>query len=416
MNASKRFPHEYRIPVSQDHIRSLKNPHDESLTIIHTFVKIRDMANGKIPDRINPRSHEKIKAKSRVPQAIRDTLEVNPKLFHLLNRGCLIIAHKAWYDNKTKTLHFIVESEDQHGMVDGATTDRVLAGLKDKCNLADFSKLKPDEIPAEFKDSYIHLEIIAGYMADDTRLKLAEARNTSEQVKGFSMEDLGGGYDWLKAVLKHSQFNDKICYCENEPNPVDIRKVLGLLTLFHPSWKKKDQDPVVAYTGKGTVIKQYRKPEWKVNYEKLAPVVIDILSLYDHVHCNFQKQYMKKYGANSKLGLRKEVRYIQTPNPAKELPLTGSKTRYVLPDGWLYPLLAAFRELLVWPRNGRGEVSWSLNPFEYFDEHGHNLVADVVEQSEALGSNPNSTGKSRMLWSGLRRTVENHLLRENSKD
>lgn len=413
MVTSQKFPHEYRVPVSQDHFRTLKNPNDDSLTIMHAFVKISHLDNGNIPDRINPRSHEVIKTKGRVPQAIRDTLETNPKLFHLLNRGCLIIAQKAWYNNKTKTLHFIVESEDQHGMVDGATTDRVLAGLKRKCCLADFSKLKPDEIPAEFKDSYIHLEIIAGDLDDDTRIKLADARNTSEQVKEFSLEDLGGGFDWLKEVLRNSEFNGKIRYRENDPKPVDIRTILGLLTLFHPNWKKNGKDPVVAYTGKGTVINLYRKSEWNEDYEKLAPVVIDILRLYDHIHCNFQEQYMKAYGANSKLGSRKEVRFIDSASQAKELPLTGSKTQYVLPDGWLYPLLAAFRELLKWPNNGRGKVRWSLDPFVFFDGHGVTLVSDVVEQSQELGSNPNSTGKSRMLWSGLRRTVENHLLREN---
>lgn len=414
METSNKYPHEYRIPVSQEYLRSLKNPHDEELTIIHAFVKIRDFENGTIPDRINPRSHEKIKARSRVPKAIQETLEVCPKLFHLLNRGCLILAKSAWYDNKSRTLHFIVESENEHGMVDGATTDRVLAQLKRERNIADFSTLKPREIPAEFKESYIHLEIIAGKINDDTRIKLADARNTSEQVKEFSLEDLGGGFEWLKDVLRNSEFRGKIRYRENEPKPVDVRTVLGLLTLFHPNWKD-NKDPLVAYTGKGTVIELYRKPEWRDRYEKLAPVTVDILRLYDHIHVNFQRQYMTAYGPNSKLGRRSEVRYINSVELAKPLPLTGAKTQYVLTDGWLYPLLAAFRMLLKWPRGNKAQVTWAENPFEYFDKHGHALVSDVVEQSEELGSNPNAAGKSRMLWSGLRIKVENHLLRAQSR-
>jgi hypothetical protein len=52
------FPHEYRIPVAQDYIRSIKDPHSEKITTIHAIVKVRDLPNGKIPDKINPRSHE----------------------------------------------------------------------------------------------------------------------------------------------------------------------------------------------------------------------------------------------------------------------------------------------------------------------------------------------------------------------
>ena len=37
---------------------------------------------------------------------------------------------KAWYNNKIRILHFVIGSEDDHGLVDGATTDRVLGILK----------------------------------------------------------------------------------------------------------------------------------------------------------------------------------------------------------------------------------------------------------------------------------------------
>jgi hypothetical protein len=57
-------------------------------------------------------------------------------------------------------LHFILASEDDHGMVDGATTDRVLEKLKNEVSDADFSSLKEDEIPPHFKDAYIHRKLL----------------------------------------------------------------------------------------------------------------------------------------------------------------------------------------------------------------------------------------------------------------
>jgi len=410
MAKSSQLPREYRIPVLQDYVRSIKPPHCEDLIAIHAFVRIRDLGNGTIPDKINPRSHEVIKINTRVPKAIKESLEEESMFFHLLNRGCLILAKKAWYNNQSKTLHFIIESDDQHGMVDGATTDRVLALMKKEAAMADFSTLEEEEMPDFFQDSYIYLEIIAGDIENGLRLKLAEARNTSMQVKEFSLEDLGHGFDWLKKVLERSELMGRVRYRENEPKPVDVRTVLALLTLFHPQWEIHDKDPMVAYTGKGRVIDLYRKDDWRESYEKLAPVTVDILKLYDYLHINFQRQYMKAYGRGSKLGRRKEVRYID-PKRAKILPLTRQTTQYVLPDGWLYPLLASFRILLDWPKSARNKVKWQADPFKFFDKHGPELVMDIVEQSQELGNNPNAAGKSRMLWSGLKTKVENRLLK-----
>lgn len=421
MVTQTKFPKEFRVPVSQDHLRTIKAPNAEHLSIIHAFVKIKDFQTGELPDKINPRSHEKLKMKSRIPKAILETLEETPELFHLLNRGCLILAHKAWYDNKTKILHFIIKSQDEHGMVDGATTDRVLMHAKQEVSCADFEALQEDEIPAHLKESYIHLEIIAGRVDDDLRIKLADARNTSEQVKEFSLEDLGHGFDWLKDVIEDSEFQGKIRYRENEPKPVDIRTVLAFLTLFHPKWDEDEREPLIAYTAKGTVIDYYRKDEWRGRYEILSPVVTEILRLYEHIYVKFQPQYMKAFGKHSKLGKRKEVRYIdpgknpRKKRPPKKLPLTGQKTRYVIPDGWMYPLLAAFRALLCWRGGKKQQVFWKTDPFKYFDAHGSELIADVVSQSEQLGNNPNATGKSRVLWSSLRIKVENRMFRRAAK-
>lgn len=358
---------------------------------------------------------------SRIPEAIEDTLVERPELFHLLNRGCLILAKKAWYDNQNRMLHFVVESEEENGMVDGATTDRVLHELKKQASNADFESLKENEIPDHFKEAYIHLEIIAGDVEQDLRLKLADARNTSEQVKEFSLQDLGGNFDWLKDnILEKSEFRGKIRYRENDSKPVDIRIVLALLTLFHPNWNKINRDPIIAYTGKGGVLDLYTKKDdlnWRDGYEKLTPVVLDILKLYDHVHVEFQTAYKAAYGADgsrAQLGKRKEVHFINKSTKAKELPLTGNRTQYVLADGWLYPLLASFRMLLEWPKAGRGEVKWKTDPFKFFSEHGSELVYFLVERSEELGRNPNATGKSKGVWGGLKIMVENWLLRASA--
>ncbi len=405
-------PKEYRFPVSADLIRSFTDPHNEALTIHHAYIPVRSFAHGKIPDKVNPRSHEGLAG--RVPESIEESVKKSPQWFHILNRGLLVLAEKAWYDNRTKTFHVLIATEDENGLADGATTDRTLEKVKASTSAADFDSLSDQEIPEYLKEAHVHVEVISGPIGD-MLVPLTEARNTSVQVKAFSIENLGGGFDWLKDVIEASEFRGRVRYKENDPEPVDVRTVLGLLTLFHPKWNELGREPVIAYTSKGLVLDNYRSSEWKPGYKALAPVVVDILRLYEHVHAYFPEQYKEynsRQGSGSKLGLRKEVRYSKKP---MQLPLTGLETNHYIADGWLYPMLAAFRMLLDFPRNGRGKVQWATDPISFFDQRGHEFVADVVEQSETLGRNANATGKSRPLWNNLRKSMELHRIKLDMK-
>ncbi|MFQ5664718.1 MAG: AIPR family protein [Terriglobia bacterium] len=414
MSSIRNFtPKEYRFAVSPDLVRSFRDPHNPELTIHHAYIPIRSFAHGRLPDKVNPRSHEKLTG--RVPQAIENSVKNFTRWFHNLSRGLLVLAEKAWYDNRAKMLHVVIGSDDENGLADGATVDRVLDRVKTAASLADFASLSEDEIPDYLKEAYVHVEILSGEIGQDMLVRLTDARNTSVQVKAFSLENLGGGFDWLKKLIEASEFRGRVRYKENDPQPVDVRSVLGLLTLFHPKWNELGREPVLAYTSKGLVLDNYRSDDWKPGYKLLEPVVVDILRLFEYIHLKFHdqyKQYNSKQGSGSKLGARKEVRYADSDKKAFALPLTGSRTRYFIPDGWLYPLLAAFRMLIVFPKNARGQVRWIVpDPRAFFDTHGHEFVGDVVEQSETLGRNPNATGKSRPLWNNLRKAMELHRIK-----
>lgn len=401
---------EFRFKVPATLVRSFDDPHNSEVHIHHAYVPIRSFPSGKVPDEVNPRRHEKLAG--RVPKAIEESLRANPMSFHNFNRGLLLVAQKAWYDNKTETLHAVIASDELGGLADGATTDRVIRDVKRTVSKADFEALSEAEIPEFLREAYVHLEIISGDVKDI--VGLTGARNTSNQVKEFALEDLGGGFGWLKEVIEASPLRGRVRYRENDQQPVDVRTVLALLTLFHPKWNEDGKEPVVAYTSKGAILEYYRDKEWRGGYEELAPVVSDILHLYDYVHAHFEEQYEKykknSAGTGSKFGRLKEVTYRE--GKAFTLPLTGLRTKYFVPDGWLYPLLASFRMLLDFPKGGKGKVKWAVPaPEDFFNKHGHELVGDVVEQSENLGRNPNATGKSRPLWGALRSRVELQRLR-----
>src|SRR5215469_16886562 len=153
-------PKEYRFPLSAELIRSFTDPHNDALTIHHAYIPVRSFAHGRIPDKVNPRSHERLAG--RVPESIEESVKKSPQWFHILNRGLLVLAEKAWYDNRTKTFHVLIGTEDENGLADGATTDRTLEKVKASTSPADFDSLSDQEIPEYLKEAHVHVEVISG--------------------------------------------------------------------------------------------------------------------------------------------------------------------------------------------------------------------------------------------------------------
>ncbi len=395
------FPHTYRFRVSREHVRSFVDPHDPQISIHHVYIPVNEFKRELLPDDINPRSHEE--PTGRIPDTIEKSLITNPTEFHLLNRGELILAQGCKYDNHNQMLEVTIASPDEGGLADGATTDRVIARAERAASRKK-SEFTEEQVDGSLRTAFVHLEVISGDVRDKL-VRLAGARNTSNQVKEFALENLGGAFDWLKNLIESSSLKGRVRYRENDPEEVDIRAVLALLTMFHRNWND-GKDPLVAYTSKGSILKYFRDPEWVDGYRELAPVAVQILELYDFIHCEFPEQYQvynrETNDSGSKFGRRREVVYKN--GKTFKLPLSGNETKYLVPDGWLYPVLAAFRMLL---KQAEGTASsWVTDPFDYFKSHGAELVGIVVEQSQALGYNPQAAGKSRPLWSNLRKTVE----------
>lgn len=396
------FPHTYRFRVARENVRSFVDPLDPQVNIHHVYIPVAELKRELMPDDINPRSHDD--PTGRIPDAIEKSLIGNPREFHLLNRGELILAQTCKYDNHAQTLEVTIDSPDEGGLADGATTDRVIARAE-RAALRRNSEFTDEQVRDSLATAFVHLEVISGDVRDKL-VRLAGARNTSNQVKEFALENLGGAFDWLKALIESSPLKGRVRYRENDPEDVDIRTVLALLTMFHRKWNDDGKDPLVAYTSKGSILKYFRDPEWIDGYKELAGVAVQILQLYDFVHCEFSEQYQtynrETNDSGSKFGKRREVVY--KGGKLFNLPLTGSETKYLVPDGWLYPVLASFRMLLK--QTAGKPANWVTDPSDYFKSHGAELVGIVVEQSQALGYNPQAVGKSRPLWSNLRKTVE----------
>ena len=84
--------------------------------------------------------------------------------------------------------------------------------------------------------------------------RLVSGRNTSRQVKSWSLADFDGTFDWIRDVLdrKNGPFAGRIGYEENAGKEVTILDVLSYLTLFHQEFDAKgvkDSDHQIRRTG-----------------------------------------------------------------------------------------------------------------------------------------------------------------------
>jgi AIPR protein len=84
----------------------------------------------KIPDGVNPRSHDEECLDSKVARDIEKTLREEPEDFWLANRGGFLLAEKVKFDPDRGEVAITLSDEGLHGMADGATTNKVIAKLR----------------------------------------------------------------------------------------------------------------------------------------------------------------------------------------------------------------------------------------------------------------------------------------------
>ncbi len=399
-------PKTIQVYVPKSNIRKFVNQ-GKSEIITHLYPSLRYWVAGIVPDNNNPRSHEELRGK--IPKAIRDTLEYEPTMFRLKNRGALIIADSSTWDQEREIYSFTLSNylaEDgngppDHGLADGGTTDLVIQRFQTEIaqnnGFGSFKDmLKSNEPDLDFgtlAEAEIHLEVVVGISGNIDGI--CEARNTSQQVKQFSMADFKGEYDWLKEILEKQRYGKNIAYNEGEKNPVSILEVLRILNLFHPRYTNEAQ-PIESYARKGKMVEFLR--EEVIGFKRLKFIIPDILRLHDYVWSTYHKKSKVRSISQYKSKDKDERAFspYTTPKPGSfsEFKITNKLDR-----GLLYPLLASLRSLTDLSSD---EIGWKINPHEFWDEHSPMLFNELVEfWSKSYNRNPNVVGKSRSVYASL---------------
>lgn len=407
------------FPLTKEQLRKIEvSDDDSSYTIYRLLPRASEWPAADVPDGPNPRSHEQASLESgstkTVAKAIRKTLLDHPEDFSLANRGGCLIAESLKFDPVRNRVTIILSDLDNHGLADGATSNAVIAQvqtmIKDAEDSDECEQWEEALIRARF-----NVEVIVGLSEQDHErvVRLVRGRNTSVQVRPWSLADFDHKFDWIKDLIDREggDFAGRIGWEENAGTDISILDVVSIMTLFHPIYddpkERRRRSPTSAFSGKGTNDRRLLDEKMAPGYKKLAGVLEDILRLHDYVYKNFEPMYQsyKKefHNKGGRLGKRSGA-----VNKETLLPLTGEISEYKIEKGLIFPLLYSLRCLLTF----RGEYAeWLTDPCEFFDDYGVDLMGALFEQYEVCRSNPATTGKTKAVYTYLHMQAK-ELLRE----
>ena len=329
-----------------------------------------------------------------VPRDIRESIRSKPGMFVFLNRGIVLAVQSVTFDNRTSTVTATLTDPELHGLLDGGHTYNIVR----------------EETPSLKTPQYIKLEFLEGFNHADIT-DVVGARNTSNQVRDQSLMNLAKKFEGLKAALAKEPYYNQIAFSEYEigpdgvtPKPIDIREVIAILTAFDKEHFSDSIHPILAYNSKQSCLKHF--DTYPESYEKLYPLAKEILPLYDHIREQLPNLYNKARGhgdevSGGRFGRLTGVVY-RDGKIVQQLNYLQRGSKYGVPDGFVYPILGAFRAFL---EEKKGTYVWGkgLNPVELLRadpiKNGlHIKLADAIGNFALETQNPSKTGKSATVW------------------
>lgn len=366
--------------VKESSFRKLDDPFENGKSKKYVFyVKVSDVPDG-IPMATNPREQS---LKSSVATAITDSLLSNDGYFHLKNRGIVLSAADVHYNNRAGVVTVTFSDELCHGDIDGGHTYKIVCEHRE-----------------DMLDQYVQFEVMTG--VEDIIEDLAEARNTSVQVDVKSMAELRKNFDPIKEALEGMPFFERIAFKQNQVRQdesgkklrmIDAREVVAIIMMFNLERYGDGTHPVQAYSSKAATLNYYLEDPDLIR--KYVNVIPDIFDLYDAIECEFADAYNETGGRYG----RKKYSAYKEGKPVGKSKFGLQDLIYKVPDGLIYPLVAAFRTLLAY-NDSTGKYEWKNKtlPIDVWDRNKGELVKKVMNFAITAGDNPNAVGKDSTTW------------------
>ena len=402
---SVRLPYTFTIPTHE--YRSLPIPSLDGAKIGDCFVEVT-----ALPDRlddfmeVNPRVPNRTQKgvlSGPVVKGIIETLTGSPDYMGIKNQGIYLLVEDAEF---TRTqggagkLRITLADPSRHGIVNGGHT---YAAIKDAIESAD------DVTRTCLTRAHVRLHLLQGI--DEAMVaEIAEGLNRSKQVDDPSLANLQGHFDKIREVMGGRPGAETIAYHQGGPGDTYITEILVILELFNCERFDRKRHPHYLLNRSKSALEFYqgdleRRPS---PTDLLVPKLPEILKLSDLIKKQ-TPEAAKRVGfefGRMKIG---KMRAGSQTNRNIPLPFLGERMAYHVPNGWLYPMLAAFRANVDWDLHRR-RFEWKVPLNELVPLVIDDLVRVCVTEHRDNNLQPDKVGKRESTYSQCFDKVQLHLL------
>lgn len=299
---------------------------------------------------VNPR---KQRMTGNVVNSIRDSLIKEKHMFEILNKGITLIVKSQELIRKKIFLDF---DEEGYGLVDGGHTYMTILDVLEN-NIINKGH------------NYVTLEILSGEPIEEYIISIASARNTTIQVKNYSLVELDKGFEWIKQTLDGEECLNNIVFKENDIGHVKIDQLVWLISVTNPNIF-----PVCTYgtyirKGKAmrTYIQEYKEhgPTVDNRFYSSKKILKDLIKLYDYMQCNYGKSY------------KDFIRLKPVKATTKSSDFLKNELTYKVPNQWFYPAICSIRSIITTDKDGY--LTWIKDPFVWIEKALPKIVKAQID-------------------------------------
>lgn len=325
-----------------------------------------------------------------VVKGIMETLLETPEEMAIKNRGIFLLVDRAYCErteNNDSKLKVTLADPAEHGIVDGGHTYAAIREV--------VSNAGPEDLEA-LKSAWVRLHIYSGIDADMVP-EMAEGLNRGRQVDDPSLANLQGDFDVIRKALKGMPGADTISYHQGGDGEVYISEILVYLELMNNQRFGDRKQPNGLYNRLGLGLKYFTEDmaDDKQHTMSLIHMLPEFLRLGDTIrkatpiaakHNNFKFGQIKVGGERSG-GEGKEVK----------LPFLDDVMAHRVPNGWVYPMLSAFRANLSYSAETKAH-SWIIPLQEIVPAVIDGLVSVCIAEHRDNAMRPELMGKKESAY------------------
>jgi hypothetical protein len=373
------------VQLSYQLLRNTTSP-DETSTGVKSFVaNLPAFEILKLDTQGNLRSYiaeYNPKKRSRVHDAIENTILTEPQRFITRNSGFVIGASDIEVDDNKKTVKL-----KNAGIINGAQSQGEIRRWVERTY--------GEELPASAEEPpfFVRVEIIVDPDAGEI-VETAIARNTATPVKSISQAGARGHLNELEASIQKRRPGFKIRKSETDEEAYDTRKILQIARLLMPasvSNNESSAEKLRAYKNPEQCLTDFsdwyeRKdsdPITRAKYDftvQIAPYAIEEYEYWER-HDAWNGQHVWEETKKGGRACRRDKK--------------SNKIVWVSP-GLVYPIVGAMSEFVEETAPGRWEIK---KPATFMPSR---TIAQAVTQFRNMNSDPMQMGRSAGAYDALR--------------